>query len=226
MNCITFNRYLDEYAELWRRGLKKQANSVMKELVDQLERLPTHKDRDAIIIPFCHEFFARKAQGESPLGHHGRLPYDLEQLVEKTVSRQCDQHGMPWLRWYFELFRNNPVFSEQAFARLRQALVRKDVDRESVDLYFDELLEWLEFGHHHFPEGCLYATEEYHDLINEGEELIREFPLDDRRIASFQHHKRLYGCWDEWKARDQEGSFEDLCDKMGVSFRTTGAYYY
>lgn len=83
MDCSTFSQYLDEYGELWHRGLKKQANSVMKELVDRLEKLPTDEERDALIIPFCQEFFARKAQGESPLGHHGRLPYGLEQLVEK-----------------------------------------------------------------------------------------------------------------------------------------------
>lgn len=168
MDCNTFSQYLDEYGELWHRGLKKQANSVMKELVDRLEKLPTDEERDALIIPFCQEFFARKAQGESPLGHHGRLPYGLEQLVEKTVSRQCDRQGMPWLRWYFELFRGNPTFSEQALARLRQALACKDVDQESINLYFDELLKWLWFGRHHFPEGCIYPTEEYHDLINEG----------------------------------------------------------
>lgn len=226
MDCSTFSQYLDEYGELWHRGLKKQANSVMKELVDRLEKLPTDEERDALIIPLCQEFFARKAQGESPLGHHGRLPYGLEQLVEKTMGRQCDRQGMPRLRWYFELFRYNPTFSERALARLRQALACKDVDQESVNLYFDELLEWLWFGRHHFPEGCIYPTEEYHDLINEGEGLIRKFSLDDQRIASFQHHKRLYDCWDEWKARDKEGSFEDLCDEMGVPFRVTGTYCY
>ena len=226
MDYSTFSQYLDEYGELWHRGLKKQANSVMKELVDQLEKLLTNEERDALIIPFCQEFFARKAQGESPLGHHGRLPYGLEQLVEKTMGRQCDRRGMPWLRWYYELFCHNPIFSERALARLRQALACKDVDQESINLYFDELLEWLWFGRHHFPEGCIYPTEEYHDLINEGEGLIRKFSFDDRRIASFQLHKRLYDCWDEWKARGQEGSFEDLCDEMSVPFRATSTYYY
>ena len=55
MDCSTFSQYLDEYGELWHRGLKKQANSVMKELVDRLEKLPTDEERDALIIPLCQE---------------------------------------------------------------------------------------------------------------------------------------------------------------------------
>lgn len=213
-----------EYGRLWDLGLKKQANAVMRDLVTEVKAIPSQDERDQLMLTLCAELF----EGDTPPlkeNSHGMLPFGLNKLMEESLARKCEEGTLPWLRWYYELFRSDPN-AKNPIAMLRKALELDDVDQTTIDLYFGKLLDWLWYGHHHFPEGCLYTKDEYDELIEEGEELIRKVSVNPQMIAVFENHKGLYRCWEEWKERGKEGDFAHLCEEQGVRFRPAGSYYY
>lgn len=215
---------VSEYGRLWDLGLKKQANKVMRDLVTEVKAIPSQDERDQLMLSLCTELFE---SGTPPLrkNGHSMLPFGLNKLMGESLARKCEEGTLPWLRWYYELFRSDPN-TKSPIAMLRKALELDDVDQATIDLYFGKLLDWLWYGHHHFPEGCLYTKDEYDELIEEGEELIRRVSVNPQMIAAFENHKGLYRCWEEWKERGKKGDFAHLCEEHGVRFRPVGSYYY
>ena len=213
-----------EYGRLWDLGLKKQANSVMRNLVAEVDAIPSQDERDQLMLSLCAELFEGN---DPPLRKNGcsMLPFGLNRLMEESLARKCEEGTLPWLRWYYELFRSDPS-AKNPIAMLKRALELDDADQATVDLYFGKLLDWLWYGHHHFPEGCLYTKDEYDGLIEEGENLIRKFSVKPQMVAAFENHRALYRCWEEWKERNKEGDFVHLCEEQGVHFRPVGSYYY
>ncbi len=262
---------IGEYGRLWDLGLKKQANSVMRSLVAEVDAIPSQNERDQLMLSLCAELFegddpplkkngcsmlpfglnrlmkeslARKCEegtlpwlrwyyelfrsdpsAKNPIAMLKRAPFGLNRLMKESLARKCEEGTLPWLRWYYELFRSDPS-AKNPIAMLKRALELDDADQATVDLYFGKLLDWLWYGHHHFPEGCLYTKDEYDGLIEEGENLIRKFSVKPQMIAAFENHRALYRCWEEWKERNKEGDFAHLCDEQGVRFRPVGSYYY
>ena len=215
---------IGEYGRLWDLGLKKQASSVMRNLVAEVDAIPSQNERDQLMLSLCAELF----EGDDPpLKKNGcsMLPFGLNRLMKESLARKCEEGTLPWLRWYYEQFRSDPS-AKNPIAMLKRALELDDADQATVDLYFGKLLDWLWYGHHHFPEGCLYTKDEYDGLIEEGENLIRKFSVKPQMVAAFENHRALYRCWEEWKERNKEGDFTHLCDEQGVRFRPVGSYYY
>lgn len=224
MEYAYFHNQFEEYARMRNLGLKKQANAVLDELAEQLRALHSDAERDALLLPFCQEVCSSETLREELLGGRHRLPFQLESLAEESMRRKCDQGEMPWLRWYYELFRYRP--DTPAYAMLARALDSPSCDQRTVDLRFDNLIEDLWYGNHHFPEGCTLSTQEYHELVAEGNEMLRKNSVDEKRRSAFSYHKALYDCWDAWKAAERPGDFGEFCEQRGVEFRPVGAYYY
>lgn len=97
---------------------------------------------------------------------NGELPFELGELVGEYLKGRCIAGEMPHLRWAYqicahclrELDRNE---------LLRRAYRHDHYDARTAELYFCVLLDALDWGAHHFPEGCLIEHARYERLIRE-----------------------------------------------------------
>ncbi|WP_232037865.1 hypothetical protein [Campylobacter showae] len=55
---------------------------------------------------------------------------------------------------------------------LRRAYRHERCDAYTVELYFCMLLDALDWGAHHFPEGCLIESARYERLIREAHDAM------------------------------------------------------
>lgn len=87
-------------------------------------------------------------------------------------------------------------------------------------------MECLEFGAHHFPEGCCISREEYEDTIKTAERIIAERKAPERLVAETRYYRALYELYYKWNDGGGNSDFAELCAANGIPFKAVRAYYY
>ena len=94
------------------------------------------------------------------------------------------------MRWAFQLFGKyynpfDPQLELDMFKVLKKAYEHKDCDQKTVDLYFNEILERLYWGAHHFPDGCIITREAYEKTIKTAEMILAEKQVPQKSMEIY-----------------------------------------
>lgn len=225
MNHKEIAKGINTYYELWDKGLKKQANKVMKETMVQFGKLP-EEEQLTIASGYCRyvcdELLPNQVKTFCSRIYH-TLPYDAAQCFFKCIKPLADKGEMPYLRWVYEVFGQDIDLLERAYEH-------KECDTKTVQIYFDALLEIFYWGAHHFPEGCCISKEYYKDTLSKCERIVREHgeELKPGMRDDFVYWKKLYDVWyafEKSDVRDLE-VFYDMCKKENIRFRAPASFYY
>ncbi len=222
---------ISEYAALWNKGLKKQANKALAEFAEGFRKNVPQDEADKILYRFCREFYDEDKLSE--LKEHGcsRLPYSLMGLVWEYLKRECQAEKMPQLRWayqfggrYFNPF--DPTLEQDPYDILKHAYEHPDCDEKTVRLYFENQINDLDFGAHHFPEGCCIAREAYEEDVKTAEKILAEHDLPREFAEELEYYKTLYQVYFEWLDGGKNGDFDEIIKAAGISFSAPSAFYY
>ena len=218
---------LCEYLRLYGAGLKKRANAHLKGAVCKFKSEFSEAERDYALNELCREILD---ESESELKNlksrgNGELPFRLGELVGEYLKRRCIAGAMPHLRRAYqicahglrELDKNN---------LLRRAYRHERCDACTVELYFCMLLDALDWGAHHFPEGCLIERAYYEQPTREAHDVREKHKISARLNAEFEYLIKLYECYFEFKSRGGEVGFYALCEKAGLNFAPAKSFYY
>ena len=221
---------IEKYFELYDKGLKKQANIYIKDYVSNFERSVPENERDEIIFSFCREMLDEEKYKKFTQRGNGSLPYELNKLLWNYLKHQCELEKMPQMRWTFQLFGKNynPFDPNREIINpykiLERAYNHKDCDNQTVDLYFSEQLEWLEWGAHHFPNGCIITKESYDKAVETAEKIIFENYVSPELKKRLVNMKKLYQCFYDFKKNG--GDFYKICEDSGIGFLTNYPPYF
>lgn len=227
---MTYEEFLagiGEYRALFEKGLKKRANALLFKFAEDFKANVGVAEADGILFRFCREYLDEKSL---PFADRP-LPFQLTGLLHEYIARECDKNKMPQLRWAFQLFGryynpHDPKNERDPAAILKRAYLHPDCDQKTVDLYFNEQVEWLYWGAHHFPDGCIIARGSYRETVAAAERILSEKTVDPALVGEFRYYVRLYELFYEWSDGGRKGDFAALCESAGLEFHEVKAFYY
>jgi hypothetical protein len=132
---------------------------------------------------------------------------------------------MPHLRWAYQIYVRG-LHELGGDELLRRAYRHKRCAARTVELYFCMLLEALDWGAHHFPEGCLIERAYYEQLTSEARDVREKHEISARLNLEFEYFVKLYECYFEFKSRGGEVDFYALCKEAGLNFAPVKSFYY
>lgn len=232
---MTYREFIDgieKYWELFEQGLKKQANKYLFDFAERFKKEVPQEAGDVLLFRFCADYIDGDRFDDHKRYGDINLPFQLTGLLNDYFVRECKAEKMPQMRWAFQLFGRyyNPHDPQQEemkpFALLEKAYSHPDCDQKTVDLYLEKQVECLEFGAHHFPEGCCISREEYEDTIKTAEKIIAERKAPEQLTDEVRYFKALYELYYKWHDGGRVGDFAELCSANGVPFHAVRAYYY
>ena len=109
---------------------------------------------------------------------------------------------------------------------LRRAYRHEHCDARTVELYFCILLDALDWGAHHFPEGCPIERSYCEQLTSEARDVMQKHKISVQLNLDFENLVKLYECYFEFKSRGGEVDFYALCEKAGLNFAPAKSFYY
>ncbi|MDE6726351.1 MAG: hypothetical protein K2J80_00255 [Oscillospiraceae bacterium] len=231
MTYEEFTARLGEYSALFEKGLKKQANKLLFAFAEGFKSNVPQDNADELLFRFCREFYDEG--GFPELREHGciRLPYQLMGLLHEYLNRECAAEKMPQMRWAYQLFGryynpHDPNLENDPYDILERAYSHPDCDQKTVELYFESQIDELDFGAHHFPEGCCIAREVYEEDVRTAEKILAEHELPPEYAEELEYYKTLYRVYFEWSDGGGKGDFDELCEAAGISFTAPKAFYY
>lgn len=230
-NC--FINGINEYFELYKEGLKKQANRCIKDFAKNFEDTYTKEEIEEILYRFCREICDEKKYAEFTKRGNGSLPYEISRIVWNYLKCQCEMENMPQMRWAFELYGKyyNPFDRKcelNMYQVLQKAYEHRDCDQKTVNIYFYEMVvDRMDWGAHHFPEGCIISEEQYREAIETAEKVMTEKNVAPELIEDFRYYVKLYQCFHEYEdSGREEDYFYEICEKAGVNYNKWAAYYF
>ena len=231
---IMYNSFItgiNQYFELYKQGLKKQANRCIKDFIKNFEDTCAKGEAEEILYRFCREICDEKKSVE--FTRNGSLPYEVSRIVWNYLKHQCELENMPQMRWTFELYGKyyNPFDRKcelNIYQVLQKAYEHKNCDQKTVDIYFYEwVISQLDWGAHHFPEGCLISEEEYETAVETAEKVMAEKNVAPELIDSLRYYIKLYQCFREYESSGKEENyFYKICEKEGVNYTKWPVYYF
>lgn len=229
MNYAQFIEEIQKYCDLRNKGLKKQANQVLFAFTAHFKKTVSEKEADAILFQFCKEYIDEQKFSESVLSYH--LPFQLTELLNSYFIRECEKNRMPQMRWAYQLFGkygnpHDPEREHNPYHILEQAYAHEQCDQQTVDLYFGAQVNFLWWGQHHFPEGCIITKDAFEDAVRTANTILSEKSVDPALVAEFEYYVKLYHIYFAWKGSGRNGDFYELCHSEGIEFEEIAAYYY
>ena len=218
---------LCEYLRLYGAGLKKRANAHLKGAVCKFKSEFSEAERDYALDELCCEILDENGSELKKLKNrgNGELPFRLGELVSEYLKRRCIAGAMPHLRWAYQICARCLQELDKNDL-LRRAYRHERCDACTVELYFCMLLDALDWGAHHFPEGCLIERAHYEQLIREVRDVTQKHEISARLNLEFEYLIKLYECYFEFKSRGGEVDFYALCEKAGLNFAPAKSFYY
>lgn len=234
MTYDEFIRNVEHYNSLVDKGLKKQANKELFAFTDNFQKTVPTDEADDILNSFCRDYFDEdKLNWSDSRGAGGiwEIPFQLRHLLEEHFSRCGNFDKMPQMRWCFETFGNYYDPERRSgykdFNMLEKIYNRSDRDQKSVNYYFNEQIEVLFWGSHHFPEGCIITSETYYTTVKIAEAILSENTIPEEMISEFEYYKKLYECFFAWEDGGRKGDFGEMCEKAGIEgFHPIPTIYY
>ena len=137
---------------------------------------------------------------------------------------------MPQLRWYFQLFKN----SQQAYESgapdidgiIKRAYNHKQRDLKTAELYFCYWLDILNWGSHHFPEGCLIDGRDCTQALETCKSILNEIQLPENLLEELEYYRKLYQAWWRYLSDGKKRGFKEYCAEEGVTFVQTKTIFY
>ena len=218
---------LREYLRLYDAGLKKRTNEHLKSTVSKFKSEFSQTQRDCALGELCREILDENKSELKNLKNrgNGELPFELGELVGEYLKGLCDAGEMPHLCWAYQICtRGLPELDRNEL--LRRAYRHDHCDARTVELYFCMLLDALDWGAHHFPEGCLIERSYYEQLTREAREAREKHEISERLNLEFENLVKLYECYFEFKSRGGEVDFYTLCKEAGLNFAPVKSFYY
>lgn len=230
MNYEQFITEIQKYWDLRDSGLKKQANRFLFAFTKQFKENVSDTDADMILFRFCREYFDEMKFPDDNLPRR-HLPFQITELLNSYLNRECEKDKMPQMRWAFQLFGKsyNPHALEETYNPyhiLERAYEHEECDQQTVYLYFCEQLECLWWGQHHFPEGCIITREEFEDTVDTANRILSEKSVDSKLVAELAYYIKLYHIYFAWQENGRNGDFYELCKKEGIEYQGMPAFYY
>lgn len=227
MTYVEFLSGIGEYSVFFEKGLKKQANKLLFKFAEDFKANVGEAEADEILFRFCREYLDEKCL---PFADKD-LPFQITELLNDYISRESEKNKMPHLRWAFQLFgkyRNphDPNNEHDPLASLKKAYYHPKCDQLTAELYFNEQIEWLDWGAHHFPDCCIIARDSYITTVEEAEKILKEKKIKPELTAKFRYYVTLYKLFYEWSDSGRKEDFAKLCEKAGLEFHTVKAFYY
>lgn len=131
---------------------------------------------------------------------------------------------MPHLRWAYQICTRG-LRELDRNELLCRAYRHKRCDARTVELYFYMLLDALDWGAHHFPEGCLIERSYYEQLTREARDVMQKHEISARLNLGFEYFVKLYEYYFEFKSRGGEVDFYELREKVGLNFAPAKSFY-
>ena len=230
MQTDTFGRLkfeLREYLRLYDAGLKKRANEHLKGAVGKFKSEFSEAQRDYALGELCREILDEDQSELKNLKNrgNGELPFELGELVGEYLKRRCIAGEMPHLRWAYQICMRG-LHELGGDELLRRAYRHERCDARTVELYFCMLLDALDWGAHHFPEGCLIERAYYEQLTSEARDVREKHEISARLNLEFEYFVKLYECYFEFKSRGGEVDFYALCKEAGLNLAPVKSFYY
>ena len=218
---------LCEYLRLYDAGLKKRVNKHLKGAVGKFKSEFSEAQRDCALDELCREILDEDQSELKNLKNrgNGELPFGLGELVGEYLKRRCIAGEMPHLRWAYQIYMRG-LHELGGDELLRRAYRHERCDARTVELYFCMLLDALDWGAHHFPEGCLIERAYYEQLTSEARDVREKHEISARLNLEFEYFVKLYECYFEFKSRGGEVDFYVLCEKAGLNFAHVKSFYY
>ena len=230
MDYEQFITEIQKYWDLRKKGLKKQANNFLFEFTKHFKEDVSDIDADDILFQFCREYIDEmKFPGDNLPRRH--LPFQITELLNSYLNRECGKNKMPQMRWAFQIFGksynpHDPKHEHNPYPILERAYTHKECDQQTVNLYFGEQVDFLWWGQHHFPEGCIIAREAFEDTVRTANKILSEKSVDSQLVAEFEYYVKLYHIYFEWQENGRNGDFYELCKKEGLEYKGIPVFYY
>lgn len=230
MSYEQFITEIQKYWDLREKGLKKQANEFLFSFTNHFKEHVSDSDADVILFQFCREYIDElKFPGEHLPRRH--LPFQMTELLNDYLNRECKKDKMPQMRWAFQIFGgsynpHDPKCEHNPYHILERAYAHEKCDQQTVDLYFSEQVDFLWWGQHHFPEGCIITQEAFHQTVCTANRILAEKRVDLELVASFEYYVKLYHIYFDWQAKGGKGSFYEQCQKEGIEYKRIPTIYY
>ena len=187
---------IQKYWDLRKKGLKKQANSFLSAFTKYFKENVSERDADAVLFQFCKEYIDEtKVPGDHLPRRH--LPFQITELLDSYLSRECERDQMPQMRWAYQIFGNtynphDPTLDHDFFPILKRAYMHEKCDPQTVKLYFEEQLASLWLGQHHFPESCGITKEEFESIVSVANKILSEKTVEPQLVDEFEYYMKLY----------------------------------
>lgn len=207
-NDMYFSEMFHHYQVTRSKGLKKQGNKMLEELMLYFDQL-SQEDKEAI----CYELCRLREKGELKT-----LQYPLSRRVCDILRKDCQENKMPQLRWYYEITNDTEI--------LEKAYHHPDCDDMTVKLMGDYYLYYLWYGSHHMPDYCLLENEqESSRVLQQLSDLIKKHnPLEFTK--EYLYYRQLYSDWWLYQLGKYTYSFAEWCTQHNRNYTWIKAYYY
>ncbi len=225
MDYQEFDNAIEQYNDLFGKGLKKQANQYMEDVSRKLELLD-EVEQDQILYRFVSKLCDGSRYDFLKQRGNGRIPFALEQRVKTWLYNRSCAGKMPELRWFYELFHNDSFGVEYADDFLEKAYESRDCDSKTVDLLFDSHLRVLGWGAHHFPDSCIITDAAKTFAFEQCEKIMREKAVDEKLQAQLKYYEILYSCYSRYCNDGRKKNFKQYCDEADIAFYESKAFYY
>ena len=218
---------LYEYLKLYDAGLKKRANQRLKSTVSKFKSEFSQTQRDCALDELCREILDENKSELKNLKNrgNGELPFELGELVGEYLKWRCDAGEMPHMRWAYQICTRG-LRELDRNELLRRAYRHERCDARTVELYFCMLLDALDWGAHHFPEGYLIERSYYEQLIRKARDVMQKHEISARLNLEFEYFVKLYECYFEFKSHGGEVDFYALREKAWLNFAPVKSFYY
>lgn len=212
---------LNTYLNLYEKGLKKQANQLIKNFIKTLETNLDQKSLNLILERFCYELCDKKQHDQLKSRGNGSLPYELNRLIWQYLKANCEINQMPHMRWIYQLYGRyynpfDPQYENNLYLILQQAYAHPACDQQTVDLYFHAQLDILDWGAHHFPDCCLITEQTYAEVVQQANQIMQDHCVSQRLLEEFDLYLKEYDCYRKFLRMGKQGDFMQMCRQAGI----------
>ncbi len=225
MEYQEFNNEIENYYNLYKKGLKKQANKYIENFVREFEAID-ELEKDEILYHFVCDLCDRDIYDYLKERGNGKIPYALNQCVRDWLYKCCLDEKMPELRWFYELYYNDAFGVECAGEFLEKAYAGRECDAKTVNLLFASWIDILGWGAHHFPDCCIISDEARDNAFTQCRKIMGEKTVDEKLQAELKYYETLYSCYNNYCAGGRKKNFQQYCDEANLKFYECEAYYY
>ena len=173
-----FKKEYNSYYDLREKGLKKEANEKLEELMEYFDSLDDDMKR-SICYKMCRLYLDTKEISE--------LQFPFSHRIIAILAMDCEENKMPQMRWYYQLTGDKKM--------LKKAFEQKKDDEKTIHLMVESFLYELWNGAHHMPYCCLIEKDKSDELLDNLRTILESCELPDDIKKEYEYYFNLYSDW-------------------------------